>query len=136
MTFWKAALTVLPALLLIGCSGNTGGQAKSGKVKGKVMLDGAPLPVGKIVFDEGPSVPAAELEIKDGVYSGSATVGKKTVRIQAIKYTPAPAGMAGQPGYEKGIPDNFLPAKYNTASTETREVKEGDNSFDFEVKSK
>lgn len=136
MTFWKAAFFILPALLLVGCSGNSGSQAKSGTVKGKVMLDGAPLPVGKIVFDEGPSVPTAEMEIKDGMYSGSATVGKKTVRIHAIKYGPAPAGMAGQPGYEKGIPENYLPAKYNTASTDTREVKEGANSFDFEVKTK
>lgn len=131
MTFWKAAL-LIPALALLGCSGKEK-KDTTGTVKGKVTLDGSPLATGKIIFEDAPGVPAAELAIKDGAYQGTAIVGKKTVRIVATKVGPPPKGMPGMPGAEEEIP---LPAKYNKASTDTREVKEGDNSFDFEVKTK
>lgn len=122
-------------VLALGCSSGPA-QPKSAAVKGKVTLDGAPLASGSIVFDEGPSVPATAVEIKNGEYSGTATVGKKTVRISAFKAAPAPKDMTGA-AYEGGNKVNYLPARYNTASTEVREVKEGGpNEFDFQVKSK
>lgn len=122
-------------LLALGCGGKSD-QPKSAAVKGKVILEGVPLATGKIQFDEGAGVPVAEMDIKDGVYAGSVTVGKKTVRITALKAGSAPAGMAGQPGYEKGVEVNYLPVRYNTESKDVREVKDGPNEFDFEVKKK
>ena len=134
----------LPLLLiLLGCGGKSSGPAIAA-VKGKVTLDGAPLASGKIVFEEAtPGMPAAELDIIDGAYSGEVLVGSKTVRISS--YKDKDATLAGSP---KSAPKNAgttsmtaqvntLPAKYNTASKETREVKVGGpNEFDFTVTSK
>ncbi len=132
MRHCKSALTLTAFLLALGCGGKSD-QPKAVAVKGKVTLDGAPLATGKIQFDEGPSVPVVELEIKDGVYSGPVSVGKKTVRILSIKVGKPPAGMPGMPGVE----ENVLPAKYNTESKEVREVKDsGPNEFDFTVSAK
>lgn len=128
-------LPALAVLLGLGCSGTPVAE-KTAPVKGKVSVDGAPLKSGKIVFDGGPGVPGAEIDIKDGVFAGDSLLGKKTVRITAFHTVPAPEGMAGQPGYEHGMEVNYLPAKYNTSSTETCEVKEGHNEFTFEAKSK
>jgi len=134
MQRWKVASLLLVILLLAGCGGKSSGPA-SADVKGKVTLDGAPLASGKIVFEEGPGIPAAELDIKDGAYSGQVQVGIKTVRISSFKSVPQKGPMKG-PGYDT-MQENILPAKYNTASKETREVKAGGpNEFDFAVTSK
>jgi hypothetical protein len=130
-------LAVLPVLLIAaGCGGGKPSGPKSVEVKGKVTMDGTPLANGRIVFDEGPSIPAAELDIKDGAYSGLVQAGKKTVRISAFKAPPAQKGPPKGPGYET-MQVNILPAKYNKDSKETREVTEaGPNEFDFAVSSK
>jgi len=131
MLRWQV-LSIIPLfLVLVGC-GKTEERPKLGEVKGKVTLDGAPLPSGKIVFDEGPSVPATELDIKDGLYSGQVLAGSKTVRISSYKTVPQKGPMKDQT-----MQENTLPAKYNTASKEVREVKEGGtNEFDFALTSK
>lgn len=125
-------LPIIPLFLVVAGCGKKVEGPKTAEVKGKVTRDGAPLASGKIVFDEGPSVPAAELDIKDGVYSGQVLVGSKTVRIFSYKTVPQKGPMKDQTMLE-----NTLPAKYNTASKETREVKEGvPNEFDFTLTSK
>lgn len=134
MLRWKVASLLPLVLLLAGCGGKSSGPPTA-DVKGKVTLDGTPLASGKIVFDEGPSIPAAELDIKDGNYSGQVLAGSKTVRISSYKEAPQKGPMKG-PGYDT-MQVNILPAKYNTASKETREVKVGGpNEFDFAVTSK
>ena len=132
----RISLFALPlALFALGCSGGSSGKPTV-EVKGKVTLDGQPLASGKIVFDEGPTIPATELEIKNGAYEGKTTPGSKTVRITSFKAVSAPKGMAGG-AYEKGMEENFLPAKYNTASKDIKEVKDGSkNEFDFADTSK
>lgn len=134
MLRWKFASLLPVVLILIGCGGKSSGPPTA-DVKGKVTLDGAPLASGKIVFDEGASIPAAELDIKDGVYSGPVLVGSKTVRISSYKEAPQKGPMKG-PGYDT-MQVNILPAKYHSGSKETREVKAGGpNEFDFAVTSK
>jgi len=131
MLRWKFA-PLFPLVLILGGCGDKPKGTPSAEVKGKVTLDGAPMPSGKIVFDEGPSVPAAELDIKDGAYSGPVLVGSKTVRISVFKTVPQKGPMKDQT-----MQENILPAKYNTASKEVREVKAGGpNEFDFAVSSK
>lgn len=131
MPSWKSVLAVPVLFLALGCGGKTD-QTKSATVKGKVTLDGAPMPTGKITFDEGPTVPAVELDIKDGAYSGSVSVGKKTIRFALMKDSKPIPGMPGMTNQE-----NALPAKYHSASTEVREVKDGaDNTFDFTISTK
>jgi len=126
MRRWQLLAIIPLFLVLVGC-GKKDDRPKTGEVKGKVTLDGAPLASGKIVFEEGPGVPPTELDIKDGVYSGQVRVGPKTVRIFSYKTVPQKGVMKDQT-----MQVNTLPAKYNTASKETREVKEGGpNEFDF-----
>ena len=133
----KFAIFLPLMLILFGCGGKSSGPATA-DVKGKVTLDGVPLANGKIVFDEGPSIPAAEFNIKDGAYAGQVQVGTKTVRISAFKEpasTPSKGAPKG-PGYET-MQVNILPAKYHSGSKESREVKAGGpNEFDFAVTSK
>jgi len=131
MLHWKFASFLPLVLILIGCGGKSGGPPMA-DVKGKVTLDSTPLPSGKIVFDEGTGVPAVELDIKDGAYSGQVPAGSKTIRISSYK-TVAQNG----PMKSETMQQNILPAKHNTASKETREVKAGGpNEFDFAVTSK
>ncbi len=132
---WSFALILAFAPLFFGCGGGSKGPAMA-DVKGKVTLDGSPLASGKIIFDEGPGIPATELDIKDGNYQGQTTVGSKTVRISAFKAVASKGLMKGGPGYET-TQENYLPAKFNTASKDVREVKAGVvNEFDFAVTSK
>jgi len=135
MVAWKALLAIPVVFFALGCSGKLA-EGKTASVKGKVKLDGAPLANGKIVFDAGGAIPPREIDIKDGAYEGKAPLGKMTVRIYSFKTGAAPKGMSG-PAYEKGVEENFLPARFNTASKFEHEVKEsGQNEFDFEVQSK
>jgi len=135
MLRWKFASIFPLVLILLGCDKKPAGTPIA-DVKGKVTLDGVLLASGKIVFDEGPTVPAAELDIKDGVYSGQVQVGSKTVRISAYKDPPLQKGPPKGPGYDT-MQVNILPPKYHSASKETREVKAGGpNEFDFAVTSK
>jgi len=131
MLRWKF-VSIIPLFLVCVSCANKVQPPKTAEVKGKVTLDGTALASGKIVFDGTAGVPAVELDIKDGAYSGQVQVGSKTVRILSFKTVP-------QKGLMKILTteENTLPAKYNTASKETREVKEGGpNEFDFAVTSK
>lgn len=123
-------------LSVAGCS-EKAASPKTATVKGKVTLDNTPLASGKIVFDATePGQPPSELDIIDGAYSGTSFIGKRIVRISAYKTVPGPKGMTG-PEYEKGIQQNYLPARYNVESKEVREVVAGtENVFDFELKSR
>jgi hypothetical protein len=135
MRRWKSVLVIPLFLILVGC-GKKSDAPQTAEVKGKVTLDGKPLSSGKIVFDGGAGVPAAEIDIADGAYSGQVPVGPKTVRISAFKEPPAQKGPPKGPGYDT-MKVNIIPAKYNSASKETREVKAGGpNEFDFAVTSK
>lgn len=134
MRCWTIAFALSAVLLTLGCSGGSN-QEKTAPVKGSVTIDGMALANGKIVFDGGTSVPAVELEIKDGKYEGESTLGKKTVRIYSYRRVAPPPGMTG-PEYEQGVLENTLPARYNAASQVAREVKEDEtNTFDFQVTS-
>jgi len=132
MRRWKLVPLIPLFLILVGC-GKKSDAPQNAEVKGKVTLDGTPVASGKIVFDGGPGVPAGEFEIKDGTYAGITQVGAKTVRISAYKDAPPQKGPPKGPGYDTMKVD-LLPAKYNTASKETCEVKSGvPNQFNFAV---
>lgn len=125
-------LVILPILFVTAGCGKKPAGTPTAEVKGNVTLDGAPLDGGKIVFDGGPTVPPGDFDIKGGAYSGRVQPGSKTVRIFLYKTVPQKGAMKDQT-----MQENVLPAKYNTASKETREVKEGGpNEFDFAVTSK
>lgn len=135
MFSWKHICTILIPLAFIGCSSGKP-DAKTVTVKGKVTLDAAPMATGKIAFEGDDGGAPAILEIKDGVYEGKCSLGKKKVRITSyIMVAPPKTGMTG-PEYEKQVEQNIIPARFNTETKEIREVKDGPNEFDFGVMAK
>ncbi len=128
----RCGLLLLAALaLLVGC-GDT--KPKRVDVKGKVTLDGAPMATGQVMFDARDGTPPATLDVSEGAFAGKVSLGKKRVRISSFKKM---AQKASGPGAEEESLHNIIPAKYNTESTQTVEVKDpGPNEFEFEVTSK
>jgi hypothetical protein len=108
---------VLVFVLVVGC-GET--KTKTASVKGTVTLDGQPLKEGEIFFSlEGK--PPHILEIKDGVFSGAAAIGKNRVEIRAYKPgAPLSTDPTGTPPKV-----NYIPAKYNDQSTLDADVPAG-----------
>jgi hypothetical protein len=128
-----AALLVLAALA--GCSGSN--AAPTYPVTGTVTLDGKPLEEGEIYFLMPAKGEVDIVAVKNGKFEGQVKAGNRRVEIRAYKIIPAHEA-ASMPGYT--VPEsreNYLPAKYNTESTLTAEVKaDGENQFDFQLQSK
>jgi hypothetical protein len=126
------ALVAIVCFFLAGCSG---GGPPLGKVSGTVTLDGQPLEGAAVQFDPGNVRPASGTTDSQGRYelvftseSKGAVLGTNTVRIY-----PKTSDEAGDNLPASEIVE--IPAKYNTESTLTAEVKEGDNTFDFALTS-
>lgn len=140
------------SILIIGLAvgGCTGGESppELGIVKGKVTVDGAPGAELQVVFE-----PQAKSTTKAQAVSGSgssgttdaggnyelsylggankgAVIGMHTVRIVNV----AGGGPAG--GATGAVPSVPIPPKYNTESTESFEVKKGENTANFDLKTK
>ena len=126
-------LIVGSLFLICGCTGGDGGQVKIpplGKVQGKVTLDGNPLANAIVEFDSTMGHPSRGTTDSGGVYSlaydeshPGAAVGENTVRITTA------TGAAAAGAVEK------VPAKYNEGRELKATVKEGNNTFDFDLKS-
>lgn len=120
---------VIACASLVGC----GGGVRWSEVSGKVQFDGAPID-GTIAFypAEGPSAGA---EVKNGLYSTKVPVGEVTVKINAAKATgksrPAYAGDPEKRVIEQTV--EILPAKYNEATTLSRQVTAGKTVLDFDL---
>ena len=103
-------------------------------VAGSVQLDGKPMAEGDIAFATLGGGPAI-IKIKDGKFEGKCSAGEKRVEIRA--YRPGqPIMMDGKPTSDP-IPENYLPAKFNTESTLTAKIATGgtkDLKFDVESK--
>jgi hypothetical protein len=123
-----------------GCG--KGDELDRQSVSGTVTLDGKPLPKGEIQFH-----PAAEnlpvatgSSIVDGQFSiardQGPTPGPYKVSISAVSGKP-PELIGGMPS-GAGTPNKeLIPAKYNSQSTLTADVKTGGtNNFPFELSSK
>jgi hypothetical protein len=125
-----SAYLSLGLLLLLGCSSGP----RMYKVAGTVTLDGRPLPDGDVLFvplDKSLSPEAGK--IKDGRFEFQAKEGKKRVEVSASRILPGGArGAGGEP-----VPEEYLPDRYNSASTLTAEVtRGGPNQFDFKLEGK
>ena len=129
---------VVLAVALPGCDNKAGRASagdrprqdyarwKTGRVRnGRLRADRAPPPDPR-----GPS------RCKDGQYASGAkgpVVGKNRVEIRAPRNAGAESPNAG--GDWKSDYVESVPARYNTQSTLEVEVRPGDNTFDFELKS-
>ena len=115
-------------ILMAGCSQST--RPELGTVHGKVTLDGKPLKGAGIGFrPESGARESMGATDADGNYTlnyireiQGAAVGMHTVRISTANPS------AGKP--------ELVPKQYNTASTLRQEVVAGDNTVNFDLKSK
>ncbi len=127
----------LLAGLLTGCSADPlGRQALSGTVK----VDGQPLANGDISFTPSEGQPTSGgSPIADGKYAVPRAMGLVPGKYRVEIHAPIP-GTEGQPdentlpGYPPAPPKELIPPDWNSASTQTIEVKkQGSSVFDFDV---
>jgi hypothetical protein len=120
--------------VVCGCAvaffGGCGSEFKLGQVSGTVTVDGAPVPNLQVLFEPQDKKQPSSIGFTqaDGKYklrcaSGvdGAVLGQHTVRVTTVE-TDDPAG-----------PPLTIPAKYNTSSQLTQEVKAGENTIDLPI---
>lgn len=120
------------SITLLGCGGD--GGANTAEVSGTVKFDGKEIAEGNIVFTpaDGKGSPGGGM-IKDGKYTAKAPVGKCKVSITAPKPTPAAKAAPEDGPQAPPPPTELLPAKYNTATELTYEVKSGAQTKDWDL---
>lgn len=129
---------VMLAVVQVGCGQKPTGPER-GVVHGKITLDGNPIANGTVSFvamapDGGP---AWATSLKDGQFvSGDVgpVVGKSRVEVRARRQASAqPQNPDGdwKGGYVEAVPD-----RYNAHSTLEVDVRPGENTFDFDLKSR
>jgi hypothetical protein len=123
--------------LVLGCGGGPT-AAKLAEVSGTVKVDGQPIPEGSITFHgDTPGSQPFSMDIKNGSYSGKATLGIKRVQFASLKEVVQKFTAKDGPGYDTADKvQNVLPSKFTTESKEVAEVKEGANKIDFDLKTK
>lgn len=121
---------LLGLAISLGCTAQRAAPSRF-PVSGTVSIDGKPLDKGIIYFKTVSEGSVDALDIVDGKFSGEVEPGERRVEITALR----PA-QGGTPGMDAGE-ENYIPAKYNTKSTLSATVAEGQtNEFDFPVTSK
>jgi hypothetical protein len=136
----RPAFLILALAAWPGCGGATDDLPRE-PVYGSVTFEDKPVASGMIQFL--PASPEAGTQagakIENGSYSvpreGGPVPGKYQVVINASSGDAA--SPSGAPGKAAPVPKEIIPAKYNTRSELTAEVKKGGgNRFDFELKKK
>lgn len=122
----------LSILLASGCGPKKPTGPADVPVKGQVILDGKPLAEGQIAFFVQGSAPGS-FPVSNGAFSGTAKEGTNRVEVRAFKDGPP---LNTDPN-KTPTKVNILPAKYNTESKLTADVKAGSaNEFKFDVTSR
>ncbi|WP_339727017.1 hypothetical protein [uncultured Gimesia sp.] len=118
-------------LFITGCGGVSDAPSTV-KVEGTVTFDGEPLSKGSIVFDPADGKGGSSAGgIENGTFTFDSQLGQKKVLISASRET----GEKDQ--YDEPITESYIPAKYNSQTTLTADVKaDGENKYTFELKSK
>ena len=150
------AAIVLPAVLLVGCGGPS-----LGTVTGTVTIDGKPAPNVTVTFvpeaggraSTGVTDSEGKYELLYSVDKG-ALIGKHKVALQTNREAQGEAGVdedmesdsddyeklaSGETNMYKQDEANWkepIPAKYNTETTLSVEVKSGANVHDFAIETK
>ncbi len=128
---WTAAVFAAAVGLVVGCSG----EGASGEVSGTVTYDGKLVEDGAISFfpADGKGATAGST-IKEGKYSASKVpVGNVKVSISGSKVVGKKKVYDTPNSPEMPITEELLPAKYNTKSELTLEVKRGANEKSWEL---
>lgn len=133
--FEIVCLSIFSLCLATGCGGGGGSdQPDLGTVTGVVTMDGQPLANVVVTFSPENGRPSVARTDESGNYelgylaeTRGAVIGKHTVSITTPQENPTPPGQ---------VYKDPIPAKYNTKTTLTADVKEGANTFDFQLESK
>lgn len=129
--FAFASALVLSTLAL-GCGGDGGPTLYN--VSGTVSYDGKPIEQGRIQFrNTGSDGRAYSGEIKNGSYQLRSEAGTMQVEVIATRIIPGKF-VKGQNGEPEPIPaaEMYIPAKYNSATKLTAEVK-GSSTIPFDL---
>ncbi|MCH9654416.1 MAG: hypothetical protein K0U86_05560 [Planctomycetes bacterium] len=142
LIFSSLSYTNLLFLLLLcslpGCMGNGGEPTPDlGEVTGTITLDGTPLSKANVTFqpaavgDKGRSRASSAITSADGQFklaynsdTSGASIGKHKVIISKMSDNPEEAGL------------QLVPTKYNDATELTADVVAGENTINFDLKSK
>jgi hypothetical protein len=141
MRFDSSALALgFVCILFSGCGSDGLGRQP---ISGTVNFDGAPIEKGTINFSPVDTAPTSTGgPIEAGKFSFDRTKGLPAGKYLVSIYAPKPGtGQAApantMPGDPLPVPQELIPAEWNTASTQTIEVQNtGKNEFNFEIKSK
>ena len=112
------------AVTLAGCGSNAPDMAT---VSGAVTFEGQPVEEGEIrLVPQDKSHATQAGKIRNGAYSVPARIGDNRVEILASRVDPTRKSEMGP------VMLDFIPAKYNSASSLTANVTpDGKNTFDF-----
>ncbi|QEL15781.1 hypothetical protein [Limnoglobus roseus] len=112
-----------------------GGPPKA-DVKGKVTLDGKPIANGSIeFFPIGGKGQTAAAIIKDGEYTVQTSVCNMKVSVNANTVVGKHKAYDTPDSPMIEVVKNIIPAKYNTSSELTADMKAGPNEHNFDLKS-
>jgi hypothetical protein len=139
-----AAITIL-SLNLTGCGG-PGDQPEMGLVTGTVTMDSKPLSGVAVMFSPVDGRPAMGKTDAEGKYeltyirdTKGCKVGKNKVQIGNTEEEDDPAAESGDDAAAPKKPAKSnkveIPAKYNTKTELEADVKPGENTFNFDLKS-
>jgi hypothetical protein len=125
-------VAILTLTVLLGNSQRTSAGEELASVKGRVTLDGQPLPFGKVIF-----------HLPDGQFVGSKIKADGTFKIDRVlpgahKVTVEATRKTAAKGKTAVPAVNLIPAKYSQEErTALRvEVRKGQNEYNFELTSR
>lgn len=135
-----ATAAIAAFVVLAGCSSRPADQPPLGRVRGKVTMNGQPLPGVDIVFAPDKGRPSVGTTDTSGRYDLSYINTTKGAKVGPHKVFIRPAEVSQDEvsgdGSKTAAPRPVIPAKYNKRTELTAEVKAGSNTFDFALESK
>jgi hypothetical protein len=133
----RRLLWVVAAGLLVGCGGS-GDQPDLGSVSGTVTMDDKPLPNVWVMFMPDTGRTALARTDENGEYEMMYLEGTPGANLgnHKVSITTYSEDEAQEMAFNTGKPvKEPIPARYNSKTTLTAEVKEGDNDIDFPLTS-
>ena len=119
-------LSVLACLTLGGCSPPEPKSRPTADVSGTVTLDGKPMPDGEIFFVNVSEGVQEVLPVKDGRFTGKASLGQRKVEIRSYREVPPAKEVVEMYGADAPkTKENFIPTNFNTETTLTADIKAG-----------
>lgn len=123
------------SVLAAGCGGSSD-RPELARVRGRVTLDGVPVPAAKVYFQPAQGRPSFGSTDSDGVYElmyvadvRGAVIGTHEVKISTYDVLEIPETGS------RNVVQEILPDIYHARSNLKAEVKPGTNEIAFELKS-